>query len=428
MMEIEGRVAAGLDEFMLRLGHLVTLARVSKEVTHRSTRLEREFAGALTEPVLLTESDSSCVGAYLSEKRLCPDGDEEESKRVFRYPHLRVEKGNTSNVISINEDPLSVWAQDYFLADPSVLSRVGAVTVDARSRSSTGASHIIDWALILGLLHKNLDSSWELQLLARVGSEAESNPYVLRASSKVILGYCLFGADLDLLVRFAANITAHQGPIKKRTGAQLYASAVKQLCEDAEEQHYLTAGKKFAIFSQLKELQHALRTDREAELGSSSTAWHRAASRLESLVDLGLITKTNGGDFRYEYVYFATPLLGSFVNSVHTVSSAREWIENQLLNICAPYGQPIDVIPHDNFIGLLESVAKGFERPNQLFPIDALALGICANLADQGIKLSIASCRKSLESLASRHPEGARLSSGDLGDRAEFISLNMNKF
>ena len=66
MMEIEGRVAAGLDEFMLRLGHLVTLARVSKEVTHRSTRLEREFAAALTSPAVLNANDSNRVGEYLS--------------------------------------------------------------------------------------------------------------------------------------------------------------------------------------------------------------------------------------------------------------------------------------------------------------------------------------------------------------------------
>ena len=55
MIVLEGRLLAGLDEFMLRLGHLSSLCAVAAEVRGSWSRVERELAGALTADVVVPD-------------------------------------------------------------------------------------------------------------------------------------------------------------------------------------------------------------------------------------------------------------------------------------------------------------------------------------------------------------------------------------
>src|SRR5438132_1427471 len=72
MIPVEGRIVPGLDEFMLRLGHLSALAHVASFVTRRFTRLERDFGEFISRPTAVTAEMNRCVAEYLSAKNLCP--------------------------------------------------------------------------------------------------------------------------------------------------------------------------------------------------------------------------------------------------------------------------------------------------------------------------------------------------------------------
>ena len=69
MIGIEGRLIPGLDEFMLRLGHLKVLCNVSAEVDGSLTRIERETAAVLTKPIVI-QPDDNLVIEYLKSKNL----------------------------------------------------------------------------------------------------------------------------------------------------------------------------------------------------------------------------------------------------------------------------------------------------------------------------------------------------------------------
>jgi len=431
VIPIDGRVAQGLDEFMLRLGHLVVVAEVCRGVTRRATRLEKEVGLALTRNIAVDFDELPQIAAYLATKGFCPNGEEQtlSTRKQFRYPTLRLAQLQNGLTLQVEAGhKAEVWTQDYYLSSPNIPSRVGAVTVDARSKSSTGLSHVIDWALILGLLRKNMEPSNELLLLGGATGNRGDNPYMLSEPSRLILANAFFRADLDILLRLALALIDRDGPIKKRDGAEIYASTVEQLCKEAADQRYLSDGKKFKVFTMLKELRNAVRNRKGASLGSSSTAWHRAASRLESLVDLGLLTKIRGGsDYRYEYVYFPTEQLRLLRESIAGTESARDWLENKLVHIFLPNAEDANIDSDDQVVHYLTPVLQDLVRPIQLFPIDALCLGMCCQVASQGRRVSLRSCRKAIEEFAIRRPAAARLSRGPLGDRAEFVSLNLNR-
>lgn len=431
MISIDGRAAPGLDEFMLRLGHLVVLGEVCRSVSRRATRLEREVGAALTKPMSVAEANLPQLADYLATKGFCVNGNAEAPlpRRVFRYPKLRLmQTGDISRLETSDGGTIEVWLQDYYLSEPQVLSRVGAVTVDAKSKSSTGLSHVMDWALILGLLRKTMDPSTELLLLSGTTGHRGSNPYVLSDSSRLILGYSLFRADLDVLVRFAGGLIEHGGPVKKRDGALIYASAVEKLCGDAAKQRHLSDGKKFKLFALLKELRNAVRLKKGAALGSSSTAWHRAASRLESLVDLGFLTKVHDrSDHRYEYVYYPTEQLSRLQESLSNAESGRDWLETRLVDVFLPNAASTSIASDEQLLALLAPVVCDLGRPIQLFPLEALSLGLSCHIAAKGGRISLLEARKALEAFAIRKPAAARLSRGPLGNRAEFISLNLGR-
>jgi hypothetical protein len=61
MNPVEGRIALGLDEFMLRMGHLCALSYVATEVNSRPNRLEKDLADYLTRPVSVDAAHNQLV-------------------------------------------------------------------------------------------------------------------------------------------------------------------------------------------------------------------------------------------------------------------------------------------------------------------------------------------------------------------------------
>lgn len=440
MKTIEGRVALHLDEFMLRLGHLTLLAQLSSSIEGRPRRLEKDFAELLTREVAVEDEANERVARYLIAKRLCRDArrreDDDVRGREFRYADLETYEtaGNTQGprVRAVDGGPIEVWWQDYCLASDDVESSVGAVTVGARAGSSTGVSHILDWGVILGLLNRDLSASLEASLLARLRTKQtdsmDSNPFVLLPEDRVVFAYVLLRADLDVFSRFAPLLLGARQPIGKADGAKLFGAAIELLGRDAENDANASPRSQSLVFQQLKELKFAQRRKVDVPLGSSSTAWHRASSRLESYVDLGLLTKRRGGEIlRFKNLYFPTDLLTRVSESVAGASSAVEWLEGSFIDFFGGDGTPIDQLDREQLRALLVPVVNALGRPIQLFPLEALALGMAVSGPAVGVKISLGGARRSLEELARAHPDAARLSRGTVETRPEFISLDLER-
>jgi hypothetical protein len=441
LIVIEGRIAPSLDEFMLRLGHLSVLAHLASSLEGRPRRLEKELADFLTRPVKVENDKNQQIAAYLSSKRLCHEEHEEvreeNRRRKFRYPELETwqDSGDSPKNIRIRAlkgGPVVVWWQDYCLSDPKLQSAVGAVTVGGRVGSSTGVSHLLDWGVILGLLNRDLSASAEARLMSWLQSNradtTDWNPFLLSSEDRTILAYILLRADLDVFVRFAAKLIQAAQPVRKADGSKLFGSVIESLIGDAEINKNVSHRAQSIVYEQFKELKRAQRRKTDEPLGSSSTAWHRSSSRLESYVDLGLLSKKSDTEIlRFEYAYFSTELLRRIYESISAAASGVEWLEGPFIDFFGAVGKSVERFDRISLRNLLAPITKALGRPIRLFPLDALALGLAVSAPSLGFSISVGNARQSLENLAREHPESARLSRGTIGTRAEFISLDLEK-
>jgi hypothetical protein len=145
-------------------------------------------------------------------------------------------------------------------------------------------------------------------------------------------------------------------------------------------------------------------------------------------VDLGLLTKRRGAEtHRFEYMYFPTDLLTRVNESVAKASSGVEWLEGPFFDFFGGVGTPIDRLDRQQLRGLLVPIVRTLGRPIQLFPLEALALGMAVLGLATGVKISVGGARRSLEDLARAHPDAARLSRGTVETRPEFVSLDLDK-
>ena len=150
----EGRVLLNLDEFMLRAGHLSVLADVANELGGNEYRVLVELAEQLTRDVVVPDGENEAVAEYLEAKGLClvvGQSGEQVARGRDRYPDLSVRRTAAGPRLAAVSGVPRIWWQDYMLSEPAVPSRVGAVTVSAKSGSRTGLSHILDWAVLLDL-------------------------------------------------------------------------------------------------------------------------------------------------------------------------------------------------------------------------------------------------------------------------------------
>lgn len=252
------------------------------------------------------------------------------------------------------------------------------------------------------------------------------NPYIL-GYERLALAYHIVGVDIDLFSRFIPKLLAGKGPLRKADGTELFAQTVMDLCQEAREARYLTPGRKGNLFENLRDLETAAKRG-DRPLGGTSTAWHRASSRFETYVDLGLLEKGHTGDSEtYEYIYHPTAALEITARTLESATDARAWIEDHLASAIFSCECSHTRLTEDELIHLLPDIASSLARPAGPLPIEALAIGLAWATADRGQPTSIAACRQGLEQLAHSRPAIARLSRGGFGDRAEFISLDLRR-
>src|SRR5207247_7989135 len=154
----------------------------------RRHRVGKVAGQVLTSDSVVPPDEIQDLTEYLYRKKLCvirsaapgaADGDSGAgTEEDVRYPGLIIEKINGSEFrLTDGRAPLraaTVWWQDRCLASPEVTSKVGAVTVSAKSGSKTGLSHVIDWAEAAGLISSTAQATPEAQLLAKLDGKCRA--------------------------------------------------------------------------------------------------------------------------------------------------------------------------------------------------------------------------------------------------------------
>ncbi len=443
-MDVEGRVLGGLDEFMLRPGHLLVLCRVAQEVGGSWPRIQREAAERCAMSIEVKKDELEYVARYLVAKALCPRKGEHGSPSAYRYPDLEISEsaGGKLFVRSLDESkPVVVSWQDRNLAHRDVRSRVGGLTWSAKMSSKpgkTGLSHVCDWAQMLELI----DSAGQLTPMGRLlttitGANqipfGEWNPY-LPGPYRIVVAHQYFSRDLDLIAHMLKLLDSSPKPLTKSECRRLFVEALKEVVERSERSQTIAPRLRFEVYQQLKDLERAASKARD-EIDRTSTAWHRTASRVEVMTDLFLLQKgRQHEEEKYQYIYYVTPRLRQAVATFGDAKTGEEWLDNHLVNVVlAPErsGKPFERSSSDEWKGFvledLVFVAKALSLPTTLLPIDCLSLGLAYRNALRDFFPSLAELRAAIERVARDMPEIARLSRGREGPRAEYISLNLRK-
>lgn len=439
-MKFDGRVALGLDEFMLRLGHLKILISILQRTYGNRARIARSLAESLTKPVAVSENEFADLTEYLVKKRLCAtrrvDGSVGAPHPKARYAHLELALDSAGHAVGLppNEPPLVVWYQDLAISNHLTRSKVGAVTADTREISNkSGVSHLVDWAAILGIANRRLALTAVgralgavLQELADAPGNGEYNPYVID-HERAAFAWLLFAIDGDVLSRVVMRAA--------RVDSLGKADAIELLRDVAEElRHDVAANRASASMTAVRvvrdfqeDLGVATRgaTRREA---SSSTVWHRASSRFESLTDIGFLQKvdSSGVSRQYEYYYRPTETLRLAAETLGDAQSPSDWLDKQLTEVLGAT-QQLRLIVQSPIGHVLTRALRLSLGPTGVH-IDSFAFTAATLAFASGSILSFASARERLVRAAKEHPEALSLSRGYSGTRAEFASVVATKF
>lgn len=429
---------SGLDEFMLRLGHLKVLCHIVTVGGGSWRRINQEAAEILKSPTKIDFDTDPSVAEYLFRKGLCrfttTKNDRPQTKPTCRYPDILVHQID-SRSIEFGEfeefgSSSSIWWQDYCLANPGLRSTVGAVTTDARSGSKTGFSHICDWAISLDLIAKNgqiLPSGRLISPTHRLGEDQEifaSNPYLL-GSEVIVIAFAYLVQDMDIFSRLLPKIVSANQPLTRGSCGYLFVEALDEAVSDGEQSRRLSAGGQQKIFRQLRDLEKAARRSGRS-VGETSTAWHRAASRFETYVDLGLLDKARrGNEEKFKYVYYANDASKLAAETLKSSQSSEQWIDDHLS--ATVFGSAVQEqdLDESELLAILPRIAKQLSLPTRLLPIDSVVLGIVRDAYEMGICLSISRARDDIENLARNRSDLARLSRGSRGSKAEYVSLDV---
>jgi hypothetical protein len=258
---------------MLRLGHLTVLADVSREFGGYLHRVEKNLGARLTEmrPVDCADKD---VIDYLRTKRLCRiDGiPEDPSPGDIRYPSINLT--TEPPALESNEGAPQLWWQDICLSEAAVASRVGAVTASGRSGSKKGITHVLDWAVALGLISSNGEPSAEANLVTWLCSslQKKTNPYILGVE-RIVYANAYFRSDIDVAVRYCSRLLELDQPFDKADAVDAFLGIMGDVSDDAVASDKLTARSQFALLQVWRDLSKGTRTGSKG--GSRSTAWHR---------------------------------------------------------------------------------------------------------------------------------------------------------
>jgi hypothetical protein len=337
----------------------------------------------------------------------------------MKYPSLSVLVDGGNYLLTSTEPTVEIEWQDVMLALPRVGSRVGAISISAKSGSKTGLSHITDWAQLFDLLDNNGRVTPLGKLLVMAWQLGEDpNPYAQNPAILVI-GYVLFLKDGDLLAELLPILSKLPRPFGKSMCRRAYVDALQAVCAGLENSRSASSSMSFQVFQQLRDLERAA-SRADTPVHEHSTAWHRAASRVESLVDIGILEKASEAE-TYQYSYRPTLGLERSIASLREATDLHAWVEDYLVEIV--FGPSNSQAPEPEELAQdVTEIAKGLALATTLLPIDCLLLGITCRRARAGKYCSLSQLRAAIQALPTALPQMASLAQGRHGSRAEYLS------
>lgn len=423
MIPLTGRLLPGLDEFMLRGGHVKVLCNLACEGAGSWYRLNKYLLEQLAGHVPVAFATPE-MAQYVLLKKLSPIAGEPAEKGLddFRYPDmlLSIEQGVPS--LSSRVNPISFQFQDVMLADSAVPSRVGALSLEkSRGGSKTGSSHIEDWSRMLELLAPSAEPFSEARLFVKLGGQTNgekwvTNPYV-PGLEMIVFANQLLSLDFDVFARLLPVLAKQNGVIRKKEAIGFIQECFAAIDVELDTSRHLTHGQSYGLERKLVEARGG------GKVWTRSTAWHRASSRFESYVELGLLRKTSIKE-SFEYAYTPTDRASLVAETLAAASTMEDWLANHLLDATGAYPVSKSVeLKETELLQMLPPVLAALGRLTAKVPIWVVALGLSWVKATQGERLNPGDARLALEGLAIKNPDTARLSRGPTGERAEFISF-----
>jgi hypothetical protein len=312
------------------------------------------------------------------------------------------------------------------LAAADVPSKVGAVTVETRySGNKSGVSHIVDWAMAIGVLDKNLNPGAEGHVLHLMWREEvlrnRTNPYVV-LGQRLAFGWLLFQADGDMLRAILAELPANS-VVDKAGALRVFEKAFRVIYDEA---YGARSEASAAAVRRIREMRDDLAipfSRDELEVGRSSTLWHRLSSRLESLVDLGLLEKkdANGAPRPFDYVYKMSNAGERAVATLTPDIGVEQWL---LEHLAGTIGGAVTPVAKCSNVGhYLGRAVKSLAGPTGVH-IDTCSLLAASFALEDGLCAEIAEFRTQLVNTALVRPDLARLARGYSGPRPEFITFD----
>jgi hypothetical protein len=433
-MRLSGNALVGVDEFMLRTGHLRVLAHIAAQFGGSRSKTERFMAEFLRDVVQIPADEATAQ--YLGTKHLCPVKGKDDRlttsdrKSRFRYPDVMLTEDVGRFSFASDLPSVTLTWQDAKLADSMVPSKVGAITTEAKSGSKTGLSHIFDWAEAIGLVSQSAQAGPIARIVATGVNTAHklpaANPYV-PGPEHLPIAFLLITADADVFARFVcrlSRLTSDQFPLKKRDAARLFGSVVEQIDSESISAGYLTSSQRFRLSNLLRDLKTSAQRSRTG-LGESSTAWHRTGSRLESYVDFGLLQKSvNSSKEKFEYIYYPTTRLQVAADQIEQSSTIEEWVGEFLTIVASDRGAESREYDDEEIRHLLKSVVETIKSPTSVLPLDAITLYAMEVALLKQKPSSYSYTRRQIEQFARNNEDVARLARGRSGRGAEFLTIN----
>lgn len=434
MIRPEGRAIAGLDEFMLRLGHLSVISHLVARHGGSRERLARSLVKYLTKSMPVAVSARSQLAVYLYAKHLSAvrdsAGSSSAARAKARYPKLTVVLDDNRvprdlEAVDAGEGP-EVWLQDFFLSRESLPSRIGAVTIDAEAfGSKTGVSHLLDWSQLTGLVN----TRWSLTAIGRAVNalsfrttvsneelEEGHNPYEL-GPERLALGWAVFNHDADVLFRLMARLNTASS-VNKQAAVEIVGEVAHELLSDLRA---LGGHANMRVTRAVKDFCADVIGGPEQRSRSGGSAWHRVSSRLETLTDLGFLSKDgiDGSRRDFEYYYRPTPLMAVACREIEAHDNAIDWLDGALAGLLFPAAST-RVSDGDLCAAMAE--AWNMNAGPTGVHIDALSVTTASIACWNGMVVSVADVRRRMGDLALSRGDIFSVTRGYSGTRAELAT------
>ncbi len=427
-----------LNNFMIRLGHLKAIASVASTRSENISFYERKLYRVIGTRFRVTLTDHPDVQRYITQKAF--HGRERES-RFSDVSTRQLQDGTLDLVWSSGSQKgsqvleYSVEAQDFYLADSSLPSNLGAA-------SEENMKEIIPWASWLGLINEHTYSIQTLgQLLLNLTPPEElaafrqpaidKNPYSINGKNgqRFLFLFLLLSRDGDLLCRLYPKLS--------QSGRFSRVDAVRFLVESLEELKGVLRKTEplgyLAEMKSIKELVETVEAERdEKERGKRKrelTGMQRVSPRLENMVDLGILDNVSEDRPKLSYEYLPSDATRRFASACPEIlSDFNTYINTKFGSMFKEiYQLPVRSSVDDDLVfNFVVQAYRKMQREVGPRPIVPISINAIALALEQGVLFELARASDVLNAMREKYPGKIRLSGGRYGGKIDFVVIDQD--